>query len=161
MNEAVGNKQKADTLKALGEEMNGLTEVKSEMVERTIAALDQAKIDHAQLAKVKDAKSKALVTQSAGHIAVAALFNAKAIDSARQLTSLRPGPADALAAPALLNTAKVVITVVPAQIDHLGQYASMLATYMKDNKLPAPSKDDERKILVSEGFNASDAARTF
>jgi hypothetical protein len=158
MNEATGHKAQADKLKAISEELKNTTEIKSDQVERTLKAVEDNPVDRSQLAAAHDAKSKQLLVQSAGNILVTGVFNAKAVQSARQLTSLRPGPADAMAAPSLINTAKVVVTSVPAEISHTANYTSMLADYMRDNKLTPPSAADQRKLAQAQGADATQAS---
>ena len=158
MQEASGHKQQADKLKAVSDELQRTTTVSSAQVEQTVQAFDDNPVDRSQLANVHDAKSKQLLVQSAGNMAIAGLWNAKAVSSAQQLASIRPGLGDAMAAPALLNTAKVVVTTLPAEIGHTATYTSMLADYMRDNKLSPPSKDDQRKLAVAQGADPAQVA---
>jgi hypothetical protein len=101
-----------------------------------------------------------MVAQSSAYVVVAGVYNAKAIDSARRLSGMKPGVAEAASAPGLLNTAKVVTTALPAQIDKGAEYGSMLGDYMTSNKLTPPSKDDQRKIAMSNGADAATVANS-
>jgi hypothetical protein len=159
MQDALGHKAAADKLRAISDELKNEKEAKSEEIEQTMKAIDDNPVDREQLAAVKDDKSKQLLVQSAGNMAVAGIYNAKAVDSAKQLAGLRPGPADALSAPSLLNTAKMVATALPAEIQHAATYSGMLADYMTTNKLTPPSKDDQRKLAEANGASP-DEART-
>jgi hypothetical protein len=158
MNEATGHKAQADQLRAISAELKNATEAKSDLIERTIKAVDASPVDRSQLMAAHDTKSKHLLVQSAGNMLVTGVFNAMAVNSARQLTALRPGLADAVQAPSLLNTAKVVVTAVPAEISHAATYTSMLADYMRDNKLTAPNMADQRQIAQAQGATPAAAA---
>jgi hypothetical protein len=158
MNEATGHKAQADKLKAISEELKNTTDIKSDQVERTIKAVEDNPVDRSQLSAAHDAKSKQLLVQSAGYMLITGVYNAKAVQSARQLTSLRPGPADVMSAPSIINTAKVVVTAVPAEISHTANYTGMLADFMRDNKLTAPSATDQRKLAQAQGADPAQAA---
>jgi hypothetical protein len=158
MQEALGHKDAADKLKAISEALKNEKEAKSDDIEQTMKAIDDNPVDRDQLASVKDAKSRQLLVQSAGNMAVAGIYNAKAVETAKQLAGLRPGPADALAAPALLGTAKTVVTALPAEIQHAVTYSGMLSDYMTTNKLTPPSKDDQRKLAEANGADPTQVA---
>jgi hypothetical protein len=158
MQEALGHKAAADKLKAISDELKNEKETKSDDVEQTLKAIDDNPVDRDQLAAVKDAKSKQLLVQSAGNMAVAGIYNAKAVETAKQLAGLRPGPADALSAPSLFDTAKTVVTALPAEIQHAVTYSGMLSDYMTTNKLTPPSKDDQRKLAVANGADEAQVA---
>jgi hypothetical protein len=157
MQEAVGHKDAADKLRAIADALKDEKEPKSDQIEQTLKAIEDNPVDRAQLAAVKDEKSKKLLVQSFGNMTVAGIYNAGVVNSARQLTSLRPGIADALAAPTLLNMAQIVVTSVPAEIDHTATYLSMLSDYMTTNKLSPPSKDDQRKLAEANGASKDEA----
>jgi hypothetical protein len=154
INQAVGNQAAANRLQAVVDELKGLQQPDSAVIERALKTIDANAVDRSTLAKAQDQKSKQQVAQSAGFVAIAGLFDAKAVNNARQLSTLKPGPADAIAAPGLLNTGKVIVTSFPAHIDHVTQYGSMLSTYMSDNKLTPPSKEAQRADAKAQGASA-------
>ncbi len=154
INQAVGNQAAANRLQAVVDELKGLQQPDSAVIERALKTIDANAVDRSTLAKAQDQKSKQQVAQSAGFVAIAVLFDAKAVNNARQLSTLKPGPADAIAVPGLLNTGKVIVTSFPAHIDHVTQYGSMLSTYMSDNKLTPPSKEAQRADAKAQGASA-------
>jgi hypothetical protein len=158
MNQAVGNQAKANLVQAAVDELKGMKDPDPAVIERSLKAIDDNAVDRSALAKAHDAKSKQQLAQSAGYIAIAGFFDARAVNNAKQLSTLKPSPTDALSAPSLLNTAKVVVTAFPAQLGHLSQYGSMLATYMSDNKLAPPSKENQRADAQAQGASTAQVA---
>ena len=154
MNQAVGNQAAANRMQAVVDELKAMKDPDPAVIERTLKTIDANAVDRNALAKARDQKSKQQLAQSAGFVAIAGLFDAKAVNNARQLAATKPSPADAVSAPSLMNTAKVVVTAFPAQIDHLSQYGSMLGTYMSDNKLTPPSKEAQRADAQAQGASA-------
>jgi hypothetical protein len=158
MHQAVGNKEAADRMNAIAKEMASNSQPSADQYQQWLKTIDANPVDSSRLSAVKDAKSKQFLVQSAGYIAVAAAFNAKAVNTARQLASMKPGIADAASAPALLGTANVVVTTVPAELEHIAKYGALLASYMKDNKLTPPSEDEKLKIAKASGADNATAA---
>jgi hypothetical protein len=158
MNQAVGNQASAKRMQAVVDELNGMKNPDQDGCERALKGIDDNAVDRSSLAKAHDAKSKQQLAQSAGYVVVAGFFDARAVDNAKQIGAMKPGPTDALSAPSLLNTAVVVTTAFPAQINHLTQYGSMLSTYMSDNRLTPPSKEDQRTDAQAQGASSDQIA---
>lgn len=157
MQEAVGNKEQAERLAAIAEELKRIKEPKADIVEKTMRAVDENPIDRAQLAAVKTEEGKQKVAESSLHVTVAAAFNAAAGLAARQLLNTKPGALDLIHAPVVLDAARVAGTVLPTQAQKFGEYSVLLTEYLRDNNIPPPSKEDLRAIAVKSGASPEEA----
>jgi hypothetical protein len=148
MHEASGNKAAADQLKAVAAEIDAMKEPKADTLSKSLDAVEKNPVDRASLTKVKTADGQKLLVQSSAYVAVASLYNVKAVDSAKKLSSTTPTPMDAVQAPSLLEAAKVAVTSLPAQAGHLTQYGSRLGSYMSENKIQPPTS--EQKVAIAK-----------
>jgi hypothetical protein len=155
--EATGNKKTALALIAQADEIRAMKEPKKGVMEKSLQAIESNPIKREDLAQVKNPEDKKKIVESLAHLAVAAAYDAKAVSAAQQLSSLTPGPADALNAPAILEVAQLVVTAFPKQISTISSYTSEVSTYASTNKLEKPTAADSRRVATSNGADPAEA----
>ena len=158
---ALGNKTAAETLEATAKEIEGMKEPNSAALEHSAQAIADNPVDRTALANVKSVEGKKFLAIATKHMMVAGVYNAKAASSASTMAGQKPGPADALSAPAILEAAKVTVTSGPTTIKNTASYLSALTDFMSTNKMPAPSQAECAELAGKTDPNAKQAGTNF
>ena len=156
--EATGEKTTSLLLQAQADEVLNMKEPKASVMERSLRAIENNPIKRENLLKVQNPRDKRKIVESLAYLAASAEFNSRAVSTAESLTMLKPGPADLLNAPALLEVTGIVITTFPKQLSMLADYTSEISAYASTNRLTPPTEEDSRRVAIENGADPSSLA---
>ena len=144
--EAQGDKVKSARLRATAAAMQAMKQPSKDQMEKSLKAVEENPVNREGLAKVKDAEGQKKVSQASAHMSVVLVYDGLAIASATAMLAQKPGPSDLANAPAILETAQLALTALPAQTTNFQKYNEMTEAYMKENNVPKPSAAEKQAI---------------
>ena len=144
--EAQGDKVKSARLRATAAAMQAMKQPSKDQMEKSLKAVEENPVNREGLAKVKDAEGQKKVSQASAHMSVVLVYDGLAIAAATAMLAQKPGPSDLANAPAILETAQLALTALPAQTTNFQKYNEITEAYMKENNVSKPSAADKQAI---------------
>ena len=144
--EAQGDKVKSARLRATAAAMQAMKQPSKDQMEKSLKAVEENPVNREGLAKVKDAEGQKKISQASAHMSVVLVYDGLAIAAATAMLAQKPGPSDLANAPAILETAQLALTALPAQTTNFQKYNEITEAYMKENNVSKPSAADKQAI---------------